>query len=68
MSGGHHRRGRTGIGSRLLLRLQVLPSEHAAEYEREKYEYYSQSLDQGIFAELIDVAETPVALAMDLLL
>jgi hypothetical protein len=48
--------------------LQVLPSEHAAEYEREKYEYYSQSLDQGIFAELIDVAETPVALAMDLLL
>ncbi len=62
-SGGHHRRGRTGVGGRLFLHLQVLPSEHAAENECEKYQDYSQSFDQGVFARLIDIVGAPVALA-----
>jgi hypothetical protein len=45
--------------------LQIFPSEYAAENERKKYEYYSQSFDQGIFAELIDALGAPRAGAAD---
>jgi len=45
--------------------LQIFPSEHATENERKKYEYYSQSFDQGIFAELIDALKGPPASAAD---
>jgi hypothetical protein len=47
------------------LHLQVFPAEHAAENEREEYEYDYQSLDQGFFAELMIAQEVPVAGAME---
>jgi hypothetical protein len=43
--------------------LQVFPAEHTAENERKEYEYYCQSLDHGIIAELIDALEGPAAAA-----
>jgi len=41
--------------------LQIFPSEHATENERKKYEYYSQSFDQGMFAESVDALKGPRA-------
>ena len=59
--GGHDGRRRPGIRRCLLLHLQVFPSEHAAEYEREEYEYDCQSLDQGCFADLMGALELLIA-------
>ena len=63
--GGYDRGGRAGIGSGLFLHLQIFPAEYATENERKKYEYYSQSFDQGIFAELIGVLKAARAGAAD---
>jgi hypothetical protein len=46
--------------------LQIFPAEYATENERKKYEYYCQSFDQGIFAELIDALKAPRAGAGDM--